>query len=256
MRVRNYSRRLGYWGLGWFGLAVAAAIWQLVSHLEGTILIPGFAPSLTRAWDLVTGPVLTEDLVPSIERTLLGFAISAVVGVVVGMLVGQVRALREWTSALFDFLRSLPTPLLIPVAIVLFGLSGTMVVAVIVTAAVWPVLINTSNATANLEPVLLDTAQVLKLRGPKLLLRVILPAVSPEIFAGMRTAISISLAVMVVAEILGASSGIGYFIANAQSSFAVTDAYAGVMVLCLVGWLLDTLFLWAERRVLKWQQVR
>jgi ABC-type nitrate/sulfonate/bicarbonate transport system permease component len=246
--------RVAYWGLGWLGVAAAATLWQLVSALMGNSIFPGFIASVTRSWDLLDGPVLGQDLVPSILRTLIGFALSAVIGVTLGVITGYYRAAREWTSAVFDFLRSLPTPLLIPVALVIFGLGDRMVVAVIVTAAVWPVLINTANATAGLEPTLVDTGRVLGLRGRTFLWRLVLPAVSPQIFAGLRVAISVSLAVMVVAEILGGGSGIGYFISSAQQSFHITDSYAGVVLLCLLGWVFDSMFLLAERRLLGWQR--
>jgi len=235
-------------------LAIAAAIWQVASAAIGSSIFPGFGAAAARMWQLLHSSVLTQDLIPSILRTLLGFAISAVLGVVLGLLTGYYRAAREWTSAVFNFLRSLPTPLLIPVFLAIFGLGGRMVVAVIVTAAVWPVLINTANATAGLEPTLIDTARVLDLRGPAFLGRVLLPAVSPQIFAGLRVAISVSLAVMVVSEILGGGSGIGYFISSAQQSFEITDSYAGVLILCLLGWLFDTVFLVVEGRLLAWQR--
>lgn len=248
------ARRISYWALGWLGLAVAALIWQLAAAAMNTSIFPGFTASAAQSWRLLDGPVLASDIIPSVLRTLAGFAISAVAGVVIGMVTGYYRPVREYTSAVFDFARSLPTPLLVPVAMVLFGLGGNMVVAVIVTAAIWPVLINTANAVAGLEPTLLDTASILGLRGFTLLRRVILPAVSPQVFAGMRVAISVSLAVMVVSEILGGGSGIGYFIANAQQSFEITDSYAGVIILCLLGWAFDTLFLGAESRLLAWQR--
>ncbi len=251
---RALRARLRNWALGLLGLAAAVGVWQLSSGFVGSTLMPGFAPSASDAWTILTGPVLSQDLIPSIERTLAGFAISAVLGVSVGLITGYYRAAREWTAGVFDFLRSLPTPLLIPVALTLFGLGGNMVVAVIVTAATWPVLINTANATRALDPTLVDTARALGLRGPAFMSRVVLPAVSPQIFAGLRVAISVSLAVMVVAEILGGSSGIGYFIANAQQSFAITDSYAGVLILCLLGWAFDSFFLLIEHRLLAWQR--
>ncbi len=247
-------RRLGSWLLGLGGLALAALTWQLLSLALASSIFPTFSAAVADAWSIVTGPVLTADLVPSVLRTAVGFSLSGVAGIIIGLAVGYYRLLRELTSALFDFFRSLPTPLLVPVFIVLFGLGGTMVVAVIVTAAIWPVLINTANGTAGLDPTMLDTARVCGLRGPSLLGRVILPAVSPQIFAGLRVAISVSLAVMVVAEILGGSSGIGYFINNAQQAFQITDSYAGILLLCVLGWLFDSLFLLVERRLLAWQR--
>lgn len=231
-----------------------ALTWQLASVLWGSSIVPTFTASATRSWDLLNSSVLTEDLIPSVLRTLLGFAISAVLGVTIGMLTGYYRALGDWTSAVFAFMRSLPTPLLVPVALVVLGLGGKMVVAVIVTAAVWPVLINTANAAGGIEPTVIDTARMLGLKGRTLLQKVLLPALSPQIFAGLRVAISVSLAVMVVAEILGGGSGIGYFISSAQQSFQITASYAGVLLLCLLGWAFDSVFLLAESKLLAWQR--
>jgi ABC-type nitrate/sulfonate/bicarbonate transport system permease component len=247
-------RRAGLWALGWVGLGVAMLVWQVVAVVKHSALFPTFTATVGTLWQMLTSSFVTSDLIPSVIRLLIGFAVSALIGIVVGLLTGYYRAVREWTAAFFDFSRSLPTPLLIPVALVLFGLGGTMVVVIIATAAVWPVLINTANATAALEPTLVDTARCLGLRGPALLIKVILPAVSPQIFAGLRVGISVSLAVLVVAEILGGSSGIGFFISSAQQSFQITASYAGVLVLCLIGWITDSLFLLIERRLLRWQR--
>ena len=158
-QLGNPRARLFTASLGWLGLAVLAGAWQLVAISLHKSVFPTFAASLAAAGHVVTSSVLSTDIVPSVGRTLLGFAIAAVIGVALGMLVGHYEAVRDWTSAVIDFMRSLPTPLLVPVAIVIFGLNGKMVVATIVSAAVWPVLINTANGTASIEPTMLDTAK-------------------------------------------------------------------------------------------------
>ena len=151
-----------------------------------------------------------------------------------------------------DFLRSLPVPLPIPVGIVIFGLGTSMVVAIIVSAAVWPVLLNTFDAIRRADPTMVESAQ-LRPAPVRSRRKVLLPAASPQIFAGLRVALSVGVAVMVVAEMLGGGSGIGDLIENAQQSFQVSTSYAGVVVLACLGWLMDTLFLAVERRVLSWQ---
>jgi ABC-type nitrate/sulfonate/bicarbonate transport system permease component len=129
-----------------------------------------------------------------------------------------------------------------------------MVVVTIISAAIWPILINTANGTSTIEPTMIDTAKTYGFRGRSLFLKIVLPAASPQIFAGLRVALSVSLAVMVVAEMLGGGSGIGYFIANAQQSFNIDGSYGGVIVLGCLGWIFDTLFLLFERRLLAWQR--
>jgi ABC-type nitrate/sulfonate/bicarbonate transport system permease component len=83
---------------------------------------------------------------------------------------------------------------------------------------------------------------------------VLLPAALPMVMAGLRIALSTSLAVLVVAEMLGASSGIGYFIQEAQQTFQIPQTYAGILVLAAVGWFLDTAFLLGEHRLLRWER--
>lgn len=251
--TRSASRPFARFALGWAGIVVLAALWQVLAVLLNKTVFPTFIASVAAAGHILTSSTLSQDLIPSIVRTATGFVVSAVIGVLLGVLIGHYEAVRDWTSALVDFMRSLPTPLLVPVAIVIFGLNGTMVVAVIISAAIWPVLINTADGTATIEPTMIDTARSYGLSGSELFLKVVVPAASPQIFAGLRIALSVSLAVMVVAEILGGGSGIGYYIANAQQSFNIDGSYGGVIILGLLGWIFDTLFLGLERRLLRWQ---
>ncbi len=240
--------------LGWLGLIILAVGWQLAAILINKTIFPSFTTSIVAAVHLVGSSRLVSDILPSVGRTVLGFLISAVIGIAAGVVIGHYETVRNWSGAVIDFLRSLPTPLLVPIAVVVFGLNGKMVIATIVTAAIWPILINTANGTSSIEPTMLDTAKTYGLRGRSLFLRVVLPAASPQIFAGLRVALSVSLVVMVVAEMLGGGSGIGYFISNAQQSFNIKGSYGGVIVLAAMGWIFDTLFLVFERRVLSWQR--
>lgn len=251
--VAKNKRYLQKVSLGWAGLAALVILWQLAAALINKTIFPTFTVSLDAALHLITSQVLFADIFPSLERTLLGFVISAVLGIAIGMVIGHVESARIWTATVFDFLRSLPTPLLVPIGVVIFGINGHMVVATIVTAAIWPILINTANGTSSIEPTMLDTARTYGLRGRKLYTRVVLPAASPQIFAGLRVAISVSLVVMVVAEMLGGGSGIGYFIANAQQSFNIKGSYGGVIILAALGWVFDSIFQVVEKKVLSWQ---
>lgn len=253
-RSHGWRRSLARHGVGWLGLAAAIGAWQLMAIALDKTVFPTFSRSISVVGQLLTGSVLTGDIVPSVIRALTGFCISAVLGVLVGLTLGYVRWLGDYCSAFIDFLRSVPSPLLIPLAIVFLGFGAKMVIAVIVSAAVWPVIINAFDAARRIEPLYLDTARICGLRGSALFRRVLLPATLPDIFAGLRIALSISLAVLVVAEILGASTGIGYFIQNAEQTFAVPQTYAGVIVLACLGWLFDTVFLVLERRLLAWER--
>jgi ABC-type nitrate/sulfonate/bicarbonate transport system permease component len=239
--------------VGWLGVLVVAGLWQLLAMALHVTVFPTFATAMSAVGQVLTGPALTQDIVPSVIRALIGFLISAAAGIVIGLTLGYVRRLGDYCAAVIDFLRSVPSPLLVPLAIVLFGLGDRMVVSVVVAAAVWPVLINAFDAARRIEPLFLDSARACGLRGITLLRLVMLPATLPMVLAGLRTALSTSLAVLVVAEILGASSGIGYFIQNAEQTFQIPQTYAGIIVLAALGWLFDTAFLFAEHRLLRWE---
>jgi ABC-type nitrate/sulfonate/bicarbonate transport system permease component len=255
-RRRVARRRLALRSAGWLGVLAVAVAWQLAALALQKPALPTFTAALAATRQIVTGPVLTTDILPSLARALSGFAISALVGTTLGLTLGYLRRLGDYSTAVIDFLRSLPAPLLIPLAIVLLGLSSRMVVAVVVAAAVWPVLINAFDAARRTEPLYLDTARACGIEGLALLRIVLLPAALPMILAGLRIALSTSLAVLVVAEMLGASSGIGYFIQSAQQTFQIPQTYAGIIVLAGIGWLLDTAFLLTEHRLLRWERVR
>lgn len=248
------GRRARRTGLGLLGLLAVLAAWELVARALGSVVFPPFTTALAAVGGLLTGPTLTADILPSVARVAAGFAISAVLGVVLGLLLGYVRVLGDHCSGLLDLLRSLPTPLLIPAVLVLLGVGDRLVVAVVVSGAVWPVLLNAFDAARRVEPLYLDTARMCGLRGVELFRRVLLPATLPSIVAGLRVALSVSLVLVVVAETLGAYNGIGYFIKASQETFLVPQTYAGVIVLGVLGWASDTAFLAVERRVLAWER--
>lgn len=247
------TRRLKLRAAGWLGVAVAAGAWQLLAMALHQVILPTFSTAMAAVGHILTGPQLTQDILTSVVRALIGFAISAAAGITIGLTLGYVRRLGDYCVTVIDFLRSLPAPLFVPLAIVVLGLGDAMVVSIVVSAAVWPVLLNSFDAARRIEPLYLDTARACGLRGVALFRLVLLPATLPMVFAGLRIALSTSLAVLVVAEILGAHSGIGFFIQDAQQTFRVPDTYAGVIILAAIGWLFDTAFLFLERRLLRWE---
>jgi len=130
-------------------------------------------------------------------------------------------------------------------------------ITVLLSAAIgcaWPVVVNADDGARRVDQRLLDTARAAQLSRPAILLRVVLPASLPQAVAGLRFGVSIALVMMVISELIGASSGLGYFIANAESNFAYADLWAAVVVLGIIGWLATSLFSLAERRILFWHR--
>lgn len=251
---RTLSRQMGHRMAGWLGVLVIIGCWQLVALQLHTVVFPTFGVTINALADVVKGPDLTTDVLPSIERVLIGFAIGGTVGTVVGLVLGYARALGDYCFAVVDFLRSLPAPLFVPLAIVLLGLGSSMVISIVTVSAVWPALLNSYDGARRVEPLYLDVARASGLSRMETFRLVLLPAALPSVMAGLRLALSTSLAVLVVAEMLGAQTGIGYLMEYAQQTFMIPDTYAGVIILALLGWLFDTVFLIIEHRLLRWEE--
>ncbi|MGZ4539030.1 MAG: ABC transporter permease [Blastococcus sp.] len=195
---------------------------------------------------------ITQNLLPSLEHLAAGFVLAAVVGVALGALLWRIPSVATALHPVIYFLYVLPSPALLPAVMLVFGLGTAMKVWIIFFTAVWPVLLNTVDGLRGTDSVKLDVARSMNLTTLQTLRRVVIPSASPQIFAGLRTALQFGIILMVVSEFAAATQGIGYFILYAQQAFRVTDMWTGIIVLGVVGSILNFLFLRLERRVLRW----
>jgi len=197
-----------------------------------------------------------DNVFPSLGRTLGGWALAALVGITVGVLLGRSATAMDYVGPLFAFFRSIPPPTLIPVFAVLFGLSSGMQVGSIIFGAVWPVLLNAVDGVRSVDQVKVETARSFRTPKAYWVGMVVLPAAAPKIFAGLRVSLSISLLLMVVSELVGAYNGIGRSLLNAQQDFDFPTMWSWLVLLGILGYVFNTIFLAAERRVLAWQPAR
>jgi ABC-type nitrate/sulfonate/bicarbonate transport system permease component len=194
------------------------------------------------------------DVVPSLERLATGYTLAVVFGVALGVLIGSSRAARSAAGPWVEFLRAIPPPALVPFAILTFGIGSQFKVFVIAIGCVWPVLLNTIDGVRGIEPVLLETTAAYRIGRLDRLRLVVLPAASPRIFAGMRSALSLSLILMVISEMQASTDGIGFFVLQSQRSFAIPDMWSGILLLGLLGYASNAVFVVVERRVLRWHR--
>lgn len=195
-----------------------------------------------------------SDVYPSLLRLGAGFTISVVLGVGLGLLLGLYPTCRRATEPIVEFLRAIPAPAMIPFGILILGVGDTMKTAIITIVCLWPVLLNTIDGVRGVDPLVLDTATVYGVPGRTRLRRIIIPAASPQIFAGLRTSISLALIVMVISEMVASSNGIGYFVLQSQRLFDISDMWSGVLLIGLLGYLLNMALLLVEHRVLRWHR--
>jgi ABC-type nitrate/sulfonate/bicarbonate transport system permease component len=252
VRVRYDLRTAMYVGLGWVVAVALLGLWQVYASNAELLYLSTFTDSVSATWSLITQDSLTTDVLPSIGRFLAGYAIGCSVGVAVGIPVGYIRSLEPWVRPVLEFLRSLPAPAIVPIAVLLLGATSWTRIAVIAFGSCWAVLLNAIDGARGVDPLLIDTGRVNRLGTLELLRRIVLPAAMPQIFAGLRIALGIALIVMVFSEMIASTSGLGYFILTSQRRFLVPETYGGVLLIGIIGWAFSVLFLFVERRVLSW----
>jgi len=195
-----------------------------------------------------------SDVVPSLLRMGAGYAIAVLAGVAVGLLLGLSRRSRRAAAPIIEFLRAIPPPALLPFAILVIGVGTSMKVFIIAFVCVWPILLNTLDGVGGVDPTLRDTTRVYGISKRDRVLRVMLPAAGPQIFAGMRTSLSLALILMVISEMVASTNGIGYFVLQSQRSFDIPEMWSGILLIGIIGYFLNAVFLLVERRVLRWHR--
>ncbi|MET7366515.1 ABC transporter permease [Streptomyces sp. NPDC005566] len=232
--------------------AALFAVWWVASDASTQVYSPPLRTIVTAFGDVWTGERITGDVLPSIVRLLAGFSVAAVLGVATGIVIGSYRRVRAATEPVLEFLRAVPPPVLVPVIMLFAGIGDTMKILVIASGCVWPVLLNTVEGVRAVDPVLRETARAYGLRGGVRLRHLLLRSASPQIFAGLRQALSIGIILMVISEMFAASNGLGFAIVQFQRSFAIPEMWSGILLLGLLGFLLSVLFQLVERRALAW----
>jgi ABC-type nitrate/sulfonate/bicarbonate transport system permease component len=256
MRVRLHPRALGHLALGWLVAGALLALWQVAASGADALYFSTFADAVTALWHLVSESTLTTDVLPSIARVAAGYAIGCAAGILLGIPIGYLRGLEPWVRPVLEFLRAMPAPAILPIALLVLGANNGMKIAVIAFGSCWAVMLNAIDGARGVDPLLIDTGRVNGLGTGAIMRRIVVPASLPQIFAGMRTALGIALIVMVFSEMVAATSGLGFYILNSQRRFSVPETYGGVLLIGIIGWTFTVLFSFAERRVLSWHHGR
>ncbi|MFC4911726.1 ABC transporter permease [Actinomadura gamaensis] len=195
----------------------------------------------------------TGNIFPSLGRMAVAFALSALAGVVLGMLLGRSERVYAYVDPVFQFARAIPPPAIVPLFMVLMHLGSTMQVTSIVFSAVWPVLINTADGARTVDPLQVESARVFRLSAADRLRRLMIPSALPKIFAGLRLSLSLSLILMVFSELLpGTRNGLGFELTDAQSRSDLPTVWAVVVLLGILGYILNAVLTAVERRALAW----
>lgn len=238
-----------------FDAAVILALfglWYVLTEDSGSFAFPPVAEIARSFRNLWLFDRVASDLLPSLGRLFIAYAIACALGIAMGVVLASNRIVFRLCDPVLQFIRAIPSITFIPIFLYVFGIGSGIQVTIIVAGCIWPILLNTLDGIRAENPVLRDTCTVYRIPPLRRLLQVTIPAVSPQILAGMRTGLAIAFIVMVASEMTMATNGVGYIVMQAQRSYLIADMWAGIVLLSLIGYILNMAFQKVESRILYW----
>ncbi|MEU5507768.1 ABC transporter permease [Streptomyces fungicidicus] len=211
---------------------------------------------VSRAGTLIEDGTLGEDVLASLTRVLIGFALGTAAAVPVGFLMGWYGIARGLMEPWIQFFRTVPPLAIIPLAVVVMGIDETPKIFVIFLAAFLACVISTFQGVVNVDRTLINAARVLGAKDAVIFARVVVPASTPFILVGMRVGLGSAWATLVAAELIAAQEGLGYRMQNAQLYYDLPTIFVGLISIGILGLLMDRILLLAERKLTGWQERR
>jgi len=191
----------------------------------------------------------------TLYRALGGFALAAMVGILVGMLMGRSKLVAGLLDPLFSGTYAVPKLALFPIFIFVFGIGSLSKVALVFLECLYPIVIVTSQGARGVSRVLLWSARNMGASGAATLRRVVIPAAAPFIFAGLRIALPIALIVVIITEMVSSADGLGYLVIYSLASLKTDRMLAVVVVIAALGWALDRALVMLRDRLVYWEKL-
>lgn len=228
-------------GLGVIIPVLIVLFWIYETTLGGIPagILPGIPKVGEAVVEMVKSGQLQEDLIVSLLRVVKGFLIAGLLGVVLGSLMGMFRTVREMFQPIITTIRQIPIIAWIPLIILWCGIGELSKVVIIVLAAFFPVLVNTQSGMESTPAGFLEVARLYKLSPWKTFIKVYLPNALPHILVGLKLGLGVSWMAVVAAEMIAATTGIGYRMSNARSMMQADVVIVCMIVVGIIGILMD-----------------
>ncbi|WP_296021009.1 ABC transporter permease [uncultured Agrobacterium sp.] len=230
------------------------AAWQ-ISSAQGWInpaVFPRLDVIVAALWKGIVGGALIDDIAISLQRSGIAFAAAVVIGIPLGLFMGQVAAVERALDPLLQFFRQTSALALYPVFILMLGLGEASKVFVIFWATLFPILLSTIGGVKEVDRKLVEMARTYGAGSIAIFRRVILPASVPAIFVGLRLSATTALLLLIAAEMIGANKGVGFQVMNAQYNFQIPLMYASILLLALLGLAANAGLVLLQRKLCRW----
>ncbi|MDN7130938.1 ABC transporter permease [Halomonas sp. MC140] len=228
------------------GIGILLALWwvggYLINRNPDLMAFSSFAPApaLDALMALIAGGSLWQTIASSLHRILSGLFWGIAIGVPVGITVGYIGTAMKIANVPFQFLRMISPLAWMPIAVLAFRTWDSAIIFLIVMATVWPIIFSTAHGVRRIDPNWFKVARNLGASGPQMLRRIILPSIMTDVMSGIRLAVGVAWVVLVPAEYLGVTSGLGYAINDARDTLSYDNLAAIVVVIGIIGYGLDS----------------
>jgi sulfonate transport system permease protein len=242
-----------------YGLLIAFALfWQFAPSLGLTnpAVLPPLSVILIALWNGITIGTFAGDVLISLQRAGIAFGAAIMVGVPLGLFMGQIRLVERGLDPILQLFRQTSALAVYPVFILLLGLGEASKIFVIFWATLFPILLATIGGVKQVDPKLLEMARVYGANRLTIFRRVVLPASLPQIFVGLRLSATTALLLLIAAEMIGANSGVGFQVMNAQYNFQIPMMFAAILLLALLGLSANFILERLQARLCRWAKVK
>jgi nitrate/nitrite transport system permease protein len=235
---------LGFWQLAASGpnssFPTPAAVWSeshdvIVNPLKGVSYTAGEGIKVENGADVG----LFVHIGNSLMRVAIGYSLAAIVGIMLGVLVGQSLVAYRALDPLFQILRTVPPLAWLPISLAIFQQAQPSAVFLIFITAIWPIILNSAAGVQAIPATYKNVSRVLQLNGIEYFFKIMLPATVPYMFTGLRIGIGMSWLAIVAAEMVQGGTGVGFFIWDSYNSSLLTDTIVALVYIGLVGFALD-----------------
>jgi len=231
-------------------------LWEICGRL-GLLVNPLFLPPFSRVLEalgrMAASGELWQHCAVSLQRSLLGYVFGLAVAIPLGLAMGWFKKFGNFLNPLLQVFRNTPTLALLPVFMMFFGIGELSKVVVIFWGVVWSVLLNTIAGVKSVDPQLIKASRSMGTGSAWLFASVILPGSMPFIFTGMRISATTSILILIAAEMIGASKGLGYAVYFYQANMKIPEMFSYIIVMSLVGVVVNFTLEAIEKRSFRWR---
>lgn len=250
----RYGKKLGAWTESFLPIAVILLVWGFSGasgHLD-TVVMPSLETVFHTFLSGITDGTLLLALGISIRRVLIGYLISAVLGIGLGIVIGLSKHMQRLTNLIIQILRPIPPIAWIPLVILWMGIGEGSKVFLIFLGGFFTVLINVTDGIRYTDKKLTEVAAAMETPRKKYITQLVIPAAMPSIFTGLRVALGSCWTCVVAAELVASTSGIGYMISNARNFGQMDVVIVGMLAIGIVGKIMDVILNAVGNRLLAW----